>query len=65
MKMWYNKGNKTRKRKVLVEIVRIRAGKKAEPSYALIDSQSAKAASANEGTGYDGGKKRKAENDTL
>ena len=51
--------------KALVEKVRIRAGKKAEPSYALIDSQSAKAASANEGTGYDGGKKRKAENDTL
>jgi len=49
----------------LVEKVRIRAGKKAEPSYALIDSQSAKADSANEGTGYDGGKKRKAENDTL
>jgi putative transposase len=42
--------------KALVEKVRIRAGKKAEPSYALIDSQSAKAASANEGTGYDGGK---------
>ena len=51
--------------KALVEKVRIRAGKKAEPSYTLIDSQSAKAASANEGTGYDGGKKRKAENDTL
>lgn len=46
----------------LVKKVRIRAGKKAEPAYALIDSQSTKTASANEGTGYDGGKKQKEEN---
>ncbi len=45
----------------LVKKVRIRAGKKTEPTYALIDSQSTKTASANEGTGYDGGKKQKAE----
>ena len=43
--------------KTLVKKVRLRAGKKAEPTYALIDSQSAKTASANEGKGYDGGKK--------
>ena len=49
----------------LVKKVRIRAGKKAEPTYALIDSQSTKTASANEGTGYDGGKKQKEENDIL
>jgi len=48
--------------KALVKKVRTRAGKKAEPSYALIDSQSTKTVSGNEGTGYDGGKKRKAEN---
>ena len=48
--------------KVLVKEIRIRAGRKAEPTYALIDSQSTKTAAANEGTGYDKGKKRKTEN---
>ena len=33
--------------------------KKAEPTYALIDFQSTKTASANEGTGYDGGKNKR------
>ena len=48
--------------RALVKKVRTRAGKEAKPSYALIDSQSTKTASCNEGVGYDGGKKQKAEN---
>lgn len=47
---------------VLVKETRIRAGKKAEPTYVLIDSQSTKTAAENEGVGYDKGKKQKAEN---
>ena len=34
---------------------------KEAPSYALIDSQSAKTVSSNENRGYDGGKKQKDE----
>ncbi|MFR0737490.1 MAG: transposase [Oscillospiraceae bacterium] len=34
-------------------------GRKEAPSYALIDSQSAKTVSSNENRGYDGGKKAK------
>ena len=48
---------------VLVEISRISAGKYANPSYALIDSQSVKTTGASEERGIDGGKKRKAESD--
>jgi putative transposase len=45
----------------LVKKIRVANGKNESPSYALIDSQSAKTTSANEQRGYDGGKKRKAE----
>jgi len=37
------------------------AGRKPEPSYALIDSQSVKTVAANEERGIDGGKKQKGE----
>ena len=47
----------------LVEKVRTDAGRSAEPSYALIDSQSVKIVADNEERGIDGGKKRKAGND--
>ena len=47
----------------LVEKVRTDAGRNAEPSYALIDSQSVKTVADNEERGIDGGKKQKAEND--
>lgn len=47
--------------KALVKKVRLAKGKKETPSYALIDSQSAKTVSSNEKRGYDGGKKRKEE----
>ena len=50
--------------KALVKKVRLAKGKKETPSYALIDSQSAKTVSSNEKRGYDGGKKRKEEKDT-
>lgn len=43
----------------LVKQVRIRAGRNATPSYAIIDSQSVKTTSASEQRGIDGGKKRK------
>lgn len=43
----------------LVKETRINAGKNAEPSYALIDSQSVKTAYHSDKKGYDGGKKRK------
>ena len=42
--------------KALVKKVRLAKGKKETPSYALIDSQSAKTVSSNEKRGYDGGK---------
>ena len=41
------------------------AGRSAEPTYGIIDSQSVKTVSASEERGIDGGKKQKAENDTL
>jgi putative transposase len=40
---------------------RTSVGRPAAPSYSLIDSQSTKAASASEGRGIDGGKKRRGE----
>jgi putative transposase len=48
----------------LVEKARIDAGRLPEPSYGLIDSQSAKTADKNEDRGIDGGKKRKGANVT-
>ena len=47
----------------LVSKTRLAKGKNADPTYALIDSQSAKTTAANEKRGYDGGKKRKDESD--
>ena len=43
----------------LVKETRMKAGRDAEPSYALIDSQSVKTAYRSDKKGYDGGKKRK------
>ena len=50
--------------KILAHLVKV-TRKKAErnPSYALIDSQSVKTAYASDQRGFDGGKKRKDEND--
>jgi len=48
----------------LVELTRIKAGRKPTPTYALIDSQSVKTVYASEECGIDGGKKRKAANAT-
>lgn len=44
----------------LVEVTRESAGRKASPSYGIIDSQSVKTVGASEDRGIDGGKKRKA-----
>jgi len=41
----------------LVELERINSGRNPEPSYILIDSQSAKTTAASEDRGIDGGKK--------
>jgi putative transposase len=41
----------------LVALSRLQAGKKADPTYSLIDSQSTKTTSAAEERGIDGGKK--------
>lgn len=49
----------------LVEKIRLDAGRNAVPSYALIDSQSAKTVAGSEERGIDGGKKQKGENGTL
>lgn len=49
--------------KHLVKITRINAGRKENPSYALVDSQSVKTTSASDERGYDGGKKLKDESD--
>jgi putative transposase len=49
----------------LVKKVRIDAGRKADPSYGLIDSQSAKTANKNENRGIDGGKKGKGQKKTY
>jgi len=43
----------------LVKMTRIKDGRNASPSYALIDSQSVKTVSASEERGFDGGKKTK------
>lgn len=51
-------------RAALVERVRTDAGRNAGPSYAIIDSQSVKTASAGEKRGIDGGKKQKGANGT-
>ena len=48
----------------LVEKIRLDAGRSANPSYALIDSQSAKTVAGSEERGIDGGKKQKEENGT-
>ena len=48
----------------LVEKIRLDAGKNANPSYALIDSQSVKTVADSEERGIDGGKKQKEENGT-
>ena len=56
---------KTGCQKHLVKITRKQAGRKEEPSYALIDSQSVKTTCYGENHGYDGGKKRREENGTL
>ena len=45
--------------KALVKKVRLAKGRKEAPSYALIDSQSAKTVSSNEKRGYDGGKNKR------
>ena len=49
----------------LVEVTRKKAGRNPNPTYAIIDSQSVKTVYASEQVGYDGGKKTKAESDTL
>ena len=48
----------------LVTITRENAGRNPNPSYAIIDSQSVKTTTRNELRGYDGGKKRKDENES-
>jgi putative transposase len=48
----------------LVVKTREDAGRKAEPSYGIIDSQSVKTVAASDERGIDGGKKQKAENAT-
>lgn len=50
--------------KLLVSKTREAAGRSAEPSYALIDSQSVKTIYSSQNRGYDGGKKLKGESDT-
>jgi len=49
----------------LVKLERETSGREPEPTYALIDSQSAKTTGASEERGIDGGKKQKAESATL
>jgi putative transposase len=49
----------------LVEFARLEAGKKPSPTYGIIDSQSTKTTLAAEERGIDGGKKQRAESDTL
>lgn len=49
----------------LVRKTRTEAGRSPEPTYAIIDSQSVKTIAASEERGIDGGKKQKAESDTL
>jgi len=42
---------------ILVKKIRLKAGRKANPSYGLIDSQSVKTVYASDERGFDGGKK--------
>ena len=51
-------------RALLVEFARIQEGRNAEPTYALVDSQSVKTVYASEDRGIDGGKKSRGENVT-
>lgn len=48
----------------MVQKVRVDANRTPEPSYCLIDSQSAKTANKNENRGFDGGKKLRVVKDT-
>lgn len=48
---------------LVVEKSRVKAGREVSPTYAIIDSQSVKTIYASRNCGYDGGKKRKVEND--
>lgn len=50
---------------LLVTKIRKNNDRTAEPSYALIDSQSVKTVYASQNRGYDGGKKQKGENGIL
>ena len=47
----------------LVKVTREKEGRSANPTYALIDSQSVKTVYASKKRGYDGGKKQKEEKD--
>ncbi|MDR0918917.1 MAG: transposase [Oscillospiraceae bacterium] len=57
------KGILEKAHQTLVAKTRKNAGKKENPTYALIDSQSVKTISASESRGFDGRKKRKEESD--
>ncbi|MDR2688104.1 MAG: transposase [Oscillospiraceae bacterium] len=57
-------GTWERMQQALVKKTRVAASREPEPSYAIIDSQSAKTASNNDERGIDGGKKRRGENVT-
>jgi putative transposase len=48
----------------LVKLTRVKAGRKAIPSYGLIDSQSVKTVSSSEERGFDGGKKSERSQET-
>ena len=53
------KGIWTQMNMQLVELSRISSGRSSQPSYALIDSQSAKTTGNADDRGYDGGKKQR------